>query len=214
MEQLNIELSLGNLERKKQTVFTTQSVLNAIQNKHILLSKNVFSDTARWSDMLELYNIAENKTRYISFGAMSIDNSENYIKSFDKIIEVLSEVHPGKKIAAMSIVHFLSRHTNELEDSDGSAMRDQFFDKNPEKRPEKPVSFNEFVPTIHLDPVDGFYIQGNGSTLWRIYENDIIIEEYTVERGDVMFIPKDLVHSVESLCPRHAVSIAFQDKTS
>ena len=193
-------------------MFTTQDVLNAIQNKHILLSKNIFPDTARWSDMLNLYDIAEKKTRYISFGAMSIDNSEKYIKSFDEIINVLSAVHPGKKIAAMSIVHFLSRHTNELEDPDGCAMRDQFFDKNPQKRPEKPIAFHEFVPTIHLDPVDGFYIQGDGSTLWRIYADNDVIEEHTVERGDVMFIPKDLVHSVESLCPRHAVSIAFQDK--
>lgn len=195
-------------------MFTATEVVDAIKNKHVLVSANAFPDTAQWSDMLKLYNTAENKTRYISFGAMSIDNSEDYINSFDKIIESLSIIHPGKKIAAMSIVHFLSRHTNELEDVDAINMKEKFLVNNPEKMPETPIEFHEFVPTIHLDPVDGFYIQGDGSTLWRVYDGESVIEQYELRRGDLMFIPKNLVHSVESLCPRHAVSIAFHDQTN
>lgn len=194
-------------------MFTRDDLLSAIKEERVLVKRNVFPDTATWENMTELYNTT-NDIRYISFGAMTIDRSEKYIKSFDKIIDMLSSIHPGQKISAMSIIHFISRHNNDLIDPAAIKMKELFINRNPHKQPDIPISFNDFVPVIHTDPVDGFYIQGNGSTLWRVFKNGETVEEHILNQGDSIFVPKNLVHSVESLCPRHAVSISFQDPTS
>ena len=44
-----------------------------------------------------------------------------------------------------------------------------------------------------------------------VSNNNLEQESYTLNSGDLIFIPKNLKHSVESLCPRNAISISFSD---
>lgn len=55
------------------------------------------------------------------------------------------------------------------------------------------------------------FIQNEGSTFWTIYREQEV-KEYTLNPGDMMYIPKFIIHSVDSLNVRHSVSIVFKDE--
>lgn len=189
-----------------------KDIENAKSNSTVLVKKNIIKNILSWKDFYAIFDEAykDEKVRFASFGTMTIDRSEMYTEKYNNIIKELSEIHPGNKISALSIVHFITRNSNELTDEYGKSFMNKFFDLNPEKVPNPLPPKEAFDPTIHADPVDGFFIQFQGSTLWKIfYEN--AIETYRIETGDMIFIPKMLKHSVESLCPRNAVSISFSD---
>jgi mannose-6-phosphate isomerase-like protein (cupin superfamily) len=89
-------------------------------------------------------------------------------------------------------------------------IKDYFINCNINKIPDEEPPEESFIPTRHHDPVDGFFIQFEGSTLWTIYYKNNE-KQYTLKSGDMMFIPKNLEHSVEALEPRCSVSISFTD---
>jgi hypothetical protein len=65
-------------------------------------------------------------------------------------------------------------------------------------------------PTIgkHEDQYDVFYIQGPGSVNWHVlvgYETKI----YTLNTGDMIFVPAGLTHEIYPMEPRSAISIMF-----
>ena len=188
-------------------------ILDAINTKNEVFIKNAFLINPKWSDFSLIYEKA-NQTedmRYISFASMSLNNSEKYTNVFNDVTSVLSQLHPNEKICTMALIHFISKQSeyiDELKDEDGLELRSKFFNNNPEKVPTV-IDKGGFNPSIHDDDVDGFYIQYNGSVLWRVYKNKKI-NEYILNAGDMIFIPKYLKHSVESLCPRTAISVSFE----
>jgi hypothetical protein len=141
---------------------------------------------------------------------MNVYNSENYTGKYNYIIDELTKIHGGTKIGMMLIVHPTTRHSNELIDPDGINFKEKFIANTPHPQPSSPIPFDQFGPTIHTDAVDGFFIQNEGSTLWKIYRNTGI-EEHILNTGDMMYIPKNIIHSVDSLTPRNSTSIAFKD---
>ena len=66
-------------------------------------------------------------------------------------------------------------------------------------------------PAVHSDPVDGFYIQCEGQTTWRAFYEDSV-DSYLVNPGDLLYIPKGVNHSVESMNVRAAISVSFFDE--
>lgn len=61
---------------------------------------------------------------------------------------------------------------------------------------------------MHNDPVDVFYIQQIGKVNWEItQEGQTSI--YTLESGDMIFVPADILHEIKSLEPRTALSFMF-----
>jgi len=89
---------------------------------------------------------------------------------------------------------------------------------NPKKKPDEVVvsDYNAepskyFEPAIHFDASHNFFIQGQGKTLWKIYHDEKLFKECILEEGDFIYIPQNLSHSVESLCPRFSVSFIFND---
>jgi len=70
--------------------------------------------------------------------------------------------------------------------------------------------FFRFVSQVghtHVDIEDVFIIGLEGKTIYRVYSN--INEDYTIEKGDMIFIPKGLKHKVIGLTPRIIASIGF-----
>ena len=59
---------------------------------------------------------------------------------------------------------------------------------------------------LHDDPVDVWFWQVKGSTKW-IIENK---EEYLLEEGDLIYIPKETLHNVEPLGPRAGISMSYE----
>lgn len=187
-----------------------EDIASAINDRKIIFVKSVIDDLPTWNDFLEIYlkALANNGVRFQSFASSAVDNSERYTKSLDKLVETVSDLHHGKKIAALSIFHMLNATDNTVPEAAEDFSR-LFFNSNPSEIPQE-FDFSLLVPTRHSDPVDGFYIQCNGTTTWRAFYEDNV-EEFNVEPGDMLFIPKGIDHSVESTSVRNAVSISFTD---
>ena len=61
----------------------------------------------------------------------------------------------------------------------------------------------------HVDPEDVFIIGLQGTTIYRAFNEHKEWEDYYVEKGDMIFIPKGLKHKAIGLTPRIIASIGF-----
>lgn len=201
-------------------MITKKDLVRATQERTVIIEKNFCSDNATWKDIEELYNLSKDTEDilYSSFGAMVIRNADSYVNVYKNLVKEVSEIHGGRFYGAMSIVHFINRNNNKLTDPNSISLSKDFYKNNPHPWPEdmditedyaKPEE--NFNPTVHADDADGMFIQGDGSTLWRFYEGDKITQQHTIETGDLIYIPKNIIHSVESLSPRHSISISFSN---
>ncbi len=64
------------------------------------------------------------------------------------------------------------------------------------------------TPTFgpHSDPVDVWFWQVKGSTKWIIEDK----EEYLLEEGDLIYVPKNTLHNVIPLGPRAGISMSYE----
>ena len=62
----------------------------------------------------------------------------------------------------------------------------------------------------HFDGEDVFILGLNGKTIYRIYEEKN--NDYCIEKGDIIFIPKNIKHKVIGLTPRIIASFGFFGK--
>lgn len=192
-------------------MFTKEDLVKARSEKNVCVVRDIFQTNVKWKDVSLVYDKAsENDLRHVSYGSLVINNTQNYTDQYNEIVETLSKIHGGSLAGINSIIHFFTRNVNELNDTVGLSMKEKFTNRNPHKEPEVSPSYEELAPIIHVDAADGFFIQNEGSTLWKIYRDEGI-SDYTLSAGDAIYIPKYTVHSVESLDPRHSASIVFKD---
>lgn len=192
-------------------MFTKEDLSKARAEKNICLIRDVAHHDVKWKDISSIYDSAESKDLlHVSFASLVINNTQKYTDKYDSIVESIKSVHGGELVGINSIIHFFNRNDDVLNDEDGLAMRSNFVQRTPHKVPENPIPYENLAPAIHIDSADGFFIQNEGSTLWTIYR-DGDIKKYTLVAGDIMYIPKFTIHSVESLNPRHSTSIVFKD---
>jgi len=73
------------------------------------------------------------------------------------------------------------------------------------------VSFTTKEPTTskHNDPMDVIYAQFVGSVTWTIYDEEGS-ESHVLNPGDIIYVPKSVLHEVTSLTPRAAISFMFE----
>jgi hypothetical protein len=73
------------------------------------------------------------------------------------------------------------------------------------------VSFTTKEPTTskHNDPMDVIYAQFVGSVTWTIYDEDGS-QSHVLNPGDIIYVPKSVMHEVTSLTPRAAISFMFE----
>jgi hypothetical protein len=191
-------------------IFLKEEILKAKLDNSVIIKRSAVNDRIHWKDFFNIFNTAKDKDlRFQSFATLTINHSEDYSKVFDNICKDLESIHPGQKIAVMSILHFVSIHNNSLTDQDFLDFKNKFDNMNPNDMLDLNDP-NNFIPSRHSDDVDGFYIQCDGSTIWRVFKDEVITE-YLVNTGDILYIPKFIEHSVETLCPRNAISVAFRD---
>jgi mannose-6-phosphate isomerase-like protein (cupin superfamily) len=189
---------------------TQDDVLKSKLNNDVYVSRNAFLDRLNWQDFYNIFNRAYMSKRidFISFASMNIDRCEDLNPKFKDIISKLSLLHPEKYISILSIIHLITKNNQRLNSGSGLTLTEKFLNMNPNKIPENLNNIDLFEPTVHEDFVDGFFIQCEGNTLWKIYKEKTI-DEYTLNPGDLIFIPKGTKHSVFSLCPRAAISVSF-----
>jgi mannose-6-phosphate isomerase-like protein (cupin superfamily) len=73
------------------------------------------------------------------------------------------------------------------------------------------VSLTDKEPTTgkHSDPIDVIYSQFIGSVKWTIFD-DNESKTFTLNPGDIIYVPKSVVHEVKSSNPRAAISFMFE----
>lgn len=68
-------------------------------------------------------------------------------------------------------------------------------------------SFITQVGSSHTDGEDVFIIGLMGTTIYRMYDKEI--SDYTIEKGDLIFIPHGLKHKVIGMSPRIIASLGY-----
>jgi hypothetical protein len=73
------------------------------------------------------------------------------------------------------------------------------------------VSLTNKEPTTgkHSDPIDVIYCQFVGLVTWTISDEDKS-ESFVLNPGDIIYVPKSVMHEVTSLTPRAAISFMFE----
>lgn len=205
------------------TLITKQDLINATKEKKLFVAKEYYKDFPSWEDIDHLYDaIKENgNLDYNSFGTMVFENDPRILKHYIKAISDISSYHNGHFRFSMIIIHFINRNNNRMLDKNLENLFSKFIVDNPQKIPKELTVRDDGVegwpreswdPTVHSDAEDRFFIQGSGQSLWKVFhDNKELNYEVLLSPGDMVYIPKGVTHSVESMCPRHSVSIAFSD---
>lgn len=66
------------------------------------------------------------------------------------------------------------------------------------------------IGNSHIDIEDVFILGLSGKTIYRIF--DVQNQEYEINKGDLIFIPKNIKHKVIGINPRIIASIGFYGK--
>jgi mannose-6-phosphate isomerase-like protein (cupin superfamily) len=205
------------------TLITRENLVSATKQRKMHVVQNFYKNFPSWEDVNKFYDLAkETKTiDYNTFGTMVIQEDPRVLEYYKKAIYDISLFHKGNVLFSMMIIHFINRNNNIMTDNGLSNLFLKFTTDNSKKIP-KELTINDYGvdgwpyeswdPEIHSDPQDRIFIQGSGKSLWKIfYDNKELNYEVLLNEGDLAYIPKGVLHSVESMCPRHSVSIAFSD---
>jgi mannose-6-phosphate isomerase-like protein (cupin superfamily) len=196
------------------------NILESIREKDIFLQKNFTDKMPSWEQINNLYDKSINSESVIfsSFGTMVVNKSDQYVDFYNDLINFFKNLTLWHFSQALTIIHFVNKNNNIIDNDCAIEISKKLYKDNPKKKPNDVVlsdysaePFKYFEPEIHFDQSHNFFIQGQGKTLWKIYNDKELFKEYIVEEGDLVYIPKNLMHSVESLCPRFAVSLIFND---
>ena len=201
-------------------MITKYDILESIRKKDIYLVKNFTDQMPSWKEIDILYDASANSEnlRFPSFGTMVVDKSNKYVNYYNDFIKFFENLTSWHFSEALTIIHFINKNNNIISDNYAKKISEKFYQDNPKKKPDEVVvsDYNAepskyFEPAIHFDASHNFFIQGQGKTLWKIYHDEKLFKECIIEEGDFIYIPQNLSHSVESLCPRFSVSFIFND---
>jgi len=204
-------------------LITKQDLINAKKEKKLFIVKDFYKDFPSWEDINNFYDLAKKSgaVKYSWFGGMLIKGDIMFLEYYKKAISEISLYHKGSPTSEMMIIHFINRNDNKMIDESLVNVFSKFIVDNPKKIPKELTikddgvegwSREDWDPAIHSDAEDRFFIQGIGQSLWKIfYDNKELNYEVLLSPGDMAYIPKGLIHSVESMCPRHSVSIGFSE---
>lgn len=205
------------------TLITKQELINATKERKLFVVKDFYKDFPSWKDIDHFYDVVKGtKTlNYNSFGTMVIENDARILQYYIKAVSDISSHYKGDVIFSMIIIHFINRNNNKMTEGSLANLFSKFTIDNDKKIPEEITVKDDGVdgwptevwdPTVHSDAEDRFFIQGSGQSLWKVFhDNKELNYEVLLSPGDMTYIPKGVIHSVESMCPRHSVSIAFSD---
>jgi mannose-6-phosphate isomerase-like protein (cupin superfamily) len=199
------------------TTITRDDIVLAKQQKKMHISRNFMPKNLSWSDIGEVYDLDKNVV-YISWASFQAQERDIVFSYYKHVLDTIGEIYQGHPLFGMIIVHLVSRNNNTVTDPDFLSLYNRFFENNPKKMPEHMIirdhglDGDSWDSTIHFDKENRVYVQGGGQTMWKLFDDSHnLTDAIILNPGDLVFIPKGLVHSVESLGPRHSLSIALSD---
>lgn len=205
------------------TLISKEDLILATEQRRLHVVKNFYENFPSWEDLDIFYDLAKisNTIDYNSFGTMVIEQDIRVLQHYRKALLDISSFYSGRILFSMMIVHFINRNNNTMPDANLANLFSKFLSDNSKKIPKEIIINDDGVtgwpdgvwdPTIHADAENRFFIQGSGESLWKVFhDNKELNYEVLLNPGDMAYIPKGVIHSVESMCPRHSVSIAFSD---
>jgi mannose-6-phosphate isomerase-like protein (cupin superfamily) len=183
----------------------------SINHERIELFKQEFESDLTWKDIEEIYDWFRKDAPIDRFSVIGtaicrseINEKINYLKN------LADGWHPGNFIDAMTIIQFENITTGRSIPDEAKSIHSKFRQDTPDELPEW-FDLNMLTPVIHSDPVDGIFFQLIGTVLWKMYYDDGTIDSRVLQPGDVLVVPKNIRHSVESLEPRCSLSVSFTD---
>lgn len=200
-----------------------QDLINATRDRKLFVVKDFYKDVPSWKDINDFYDIAKksNTIEYGSFGTMVSERDNRILDYYKKAISDISLSHEGNILFSLVIVHFINTNNNIMTDDHLINFFSKFTEDNPKKIDQEitikddgldGIRKEDWVPKVHADQQERFFIQGIGQSLWKVFnDNKELNYEVFLNQGDMAYIPKGVFHSVESMCPRHSVSIALSD---
>jgi mannose-6-phosphate isomerase-like protein (cupin superfamily) len=202
---------------------TKEDLILATKQRRLHVVENFYKDFPSWENIDHLYDLAKvtNTILYNSFGTMVIQEDKRVLDYYKKALWIISLYHKGHFIFSMMIIHFINRNNNAMTDENLANLFSKFIEDNSEKIPKEITIKDDGVdgwptdawnPQVHSDAQERFFIQGSGQSLWKVFhENKELNYEVLLSPGDMAYIPKGVIHSVESMSPRHSISIALSD---
>jgi len=200
------------------TTITRDDIALAKEEKRIHVSRNFLDNTPSWLDIGEIYSL-DKKIVYMSFGSFQAQEKEIIFNYYKDVLERINNAYKGYPLFGMIIVHFINRNNNIISDPDCLSLFNRFCENNPKKIPDgitikdHGIDGDFWNPKVHFDRENRFFVQGGGQSLWRLFDDsESLIDAIILNPGDLAYIPKGVRHSVESVGPRHSISIAFSDE--
>jgi mannose-6-phosphate isomerase-like protein (cupin superfamily) len=198
-------------------MITKQDLISASKQKRMHIARDFLPNHFSWSDIDSMYEL-DNDVIYYSFGTFQLQDMEIISDWYKDLLDSIYKIHNGDLLFGMTIVHLVTNNKNTSNDTDFLSLRNKIYQENPIKIPEG-VAVKDYGlhgdtwhPKVHADAQERFYIQGNGQTLWRLFDDSKNLTNAVIlNPGDMAYIPHGLFHSVESVGPRHSFSLALSE---
>lgn len=196
------------------------TTINESKNENnFILSNNFLTDiedtNISWNRVIDIFGAAKscNAINFYSFATASIDINKvqtsfarSYIK---KIMDSIQQIHSGDMIASSLSISFIGKDNNEIKDDYQLEFKKIFELHNHFKTPKNLPNFADIKTPKIFYSVDTFFVQTNGTSYWKIDAK--FPEDFILNPGDIVFIPKKLVHTAEYLSPGSMLSLSFSD---
>ena len=202
------------------SLINLESINESKNTNSLVFCNNFLNETETlgmsWEKIKDIFKVAYNDSaiNFYSFATGSVDVNKTEItkKSYRPIENILNNsklLHPGNIIASSLSVSFIGKNNNKINDDHQLECKTFFELHNSFETPKILPNFADIKTPKFFYSVDTLFIQTNGTSCWKI--DSPSPEEFTLNPGDAVFIPKKFVHSAEYLSPGTILSISFAD---
>lgn len=197
-----------------------ESINESKNTNSLILCKNFLDDTETfsmsWEKIIDIFKVAQKDStiNFYSFATGSVDINKTEItktsyRPIENTTNKIKLLYPGNMIASSLSVSFIGRDNSQINDDYQLECKTFFELHNNFKTPKILPNFADIKTPKFFYSVDTLFIQTNGTSSWKI--DNPFPEEFVLNPGDAIFIPKKLVHSAEYLSPGSILSLSFAD---
>ena len=170
-----------------------QAIKESKANHKVLVLKDFYKDTPSWQEFMDYIDKSSKVEKPMS------DSDNEYDQSLGAVII-------GNVIVKQYFYYYLGMdwHMNKATEEIEKAFNDVFNAIGGISSIYLNVSSNVRNVEQHTDELDNFYWQCIGSTTWHWKD-----ETYTVNPGDMVYIPSKTYHGVDFSMPRAAIGFSW-----
>lgn len=170
------------------------TILSAIENKKVLYIKNFIDEFLSWNDFISIINYQYHNSEANPSPDKVINKALNkptkiskYTEFHYHLLELTSTVNPTLKIESdfPQIKEFMDY------------IRESIKTRATLKALVNIVG-NEFSGNTHHDPYHVFSVQHVGTVEYNIFDSEDNQTTYTLEPGDLIFMPSGTVHAISA----------------